>query len=145
MREWRTLDDGQKSNVCDLTTAARRLRSVVNDILAFPNNNSFVLENRLQEEVLSFNIRDVIDTAISYHLWQIETSKLNVYTDILPDISLDVVGAKCRLLSILDHLIGNAVKFTPSGSVTVRVGQVWLIFFCILQFAGALNKPCAVP
>ena len=80
------------------------------------------------------NIREVVDTVFGYHLPQAEQARLQVYIDIPASMPWDIVGERARLICILDHLISNAVKFTPAGSVTVKVPLVLELPFAELMY-----------
>ena len=90
---WPSLTAEQKCTVSDLAASARRLRSVVNDLLVFSSSANVErsapvchsaairgIDN--DEEAVDFNIREVVDTAVGYHLPQAEQTNLQVYIDI---------------------------------------------------------------
>ena len=133
---WPSLTAEQKCTVSDLAASARRLRSVVNDLLVFSSSANVegsvpscqsVTSPRTgydDEESVNFNIREVVDTVVGYCLPQAEQAGLQVYADIPPSMPWEVAGERARLLCILDHLVSNAVKFTPAGSVTIKVAHL---------------------
>ena len=134
MREWTFLNEPQRLTVCDLFTASRRLSTVVNNLIAFstdataaspsvcpPSSGGVDVVDTGNDETTAFSIREAVDTAIGYHLLLAESHRLSINVDIPSDIPDDLVGDKGRLICILDQLIGNAVKFTAMGSVSIEV------------------------
>ena len=91
-----------------------------------------------------------IDTVLEHHLQQAEAARLKIYVDIASEVPLDVCGHKDRVVGVLDRLVNNAVKFTSSGSITIKVGFADLIsaifqvqvFFATLSTVGCLPGFC---
>ena len=144
MQEW-PLNTEQRVMVGDLAGAARRLASVMNDLQAFYDSpaggndrgggsigSGYAGVGCSDEECVQFNVRDAIDAAVGFHLAKAEAAGLSMYVDIADAVPLTVVGTKSRLVGIFDHLVGNAVKFTPSGSVTIQA--FFSVFYYYLRF-----------
>lgn len=94
--------------------------AVVDDILDLRK----IQEGRLVLVERSFPLlrpaRDVVRllrSSASHH-------KLVLTLAVDPDLPEHVHGDDRRLEQVLMNLVGNALKFTPSGSVTLRIGQV---------------------
>ena len=126
INEWTNVTDEQKFFISDLGVSARRLATVVNDLLAFSNykcgdSSDSGDSGDHQGSLIDFSLRDAVDAVIGYHLPQAEKSRLQIYTDIPADLPIELHGDKQRVVGILDHLLSNAIKFTPCGSVTVEV------------------------
>ena len=126
MKCWPNLTDDQKASIADVFDASRRLSSVSNDLLFFSTTGD---NAGFEEDLVDFNIRDVMDSIIGNFLQQAESAGLNIYTNIPSDVVLGVFGAKSRLIRVLEHLVGNATKFTPSGYILLQA-CVLSCFFC---------------
>ena len=119
--EWPNLTNEQKCILSDLGLASRRLGTVVNDLLSFSNNDA---AQNGSNRVADFNLQDLIDTIIGYHLPQAEKSQLQIYVDVPANVPRELRGDREVLSGVLDHLLSNAIKFTPSGSVSIKVIRV---------------------
>ena len=93
------------------------LLTLINDILDF----SKIEAGKLAFETLDFNLLSVIEdvqTVLGVKA-QAKGVELGIFVD--PATPLEVVGDPTRLRQILTNLMDNALKFTPEGSVEVRV------------------------
>jgi signal transduction histidine kinase len=55
---------------------------------------------------------------------QADAKALQLRLEAAPGLPAEVVGDPLRLKQVLINLLGNAVKFTPQGSVTLRVREL---------------------
>ncbi|MNC06652.1 Aerobic respiration control sensor protein ArcB [compost metagenome] len=93
------------------------LLSIINDILDFSKNEAGKTE--LHEQ--SFVLKDCLDSVLELLLRKAEMKGLSMAVHIHPDVPGTLIGDSERLKQVLFNLVGNAVKFTYSGGVTVRV------------------------
>ncbi len=100
--------------------SASSLLQVINDILDF----SKVEAGRIDLEIIDFSLQKVIDSV--FELLQIRATNKDLDFNIICDSSLPqkLSGDPSRLRQILINLVGNAIKFTSSGSVTFMVSCV---------------------
>ncbi len=98
-------------------TSGHTLLALIDDILdlAKIEARKIVLEN------VEFNIGGVVSGVVDMLRVQAESKGLRVRVRISPNIPADLRGDPHRLRQILTNLIGNAVKFTDHGEVTVLV------------------------
>lgn len=79
--------------------------------------------DRLELEAVSFDLRTVVPGTFDLvALWAREKGLL-FHSAIDPGVPLLLRGDTGRLRQIITNLIGNAVKFTPAGSVTLHVSK----------------------
>lgn len=97
--------------------SAESLLSLINDILDF----SKVEAGKLEMEEVEFGLRDGIGGTLKALAVAAHQRGLEVVSDISPDVPERIVGDPTRLRQILVNLVGNAIKFTESGDVVVRV------------------------
>ena len=113
------LDGQQRDYVQKIATSATALLGILNDILDF----SKIEANHLHLEQAAFALRQVIDQVI--HLVEIaaQDKHLTLSVEYAPDLGGCFVGDSLRLTQVLTNLLGNAVKFTAAGTVSLRVDQ----------------------
>ncbi|MBS0640264.1 MAG: ATP-binding protein [Acetobacteraceae bacterium] len=97
--------------------SSRTLLRIVDDILDL----SKIEAGKLELDLAPFHLPTLIHDVRMLLADQARTKGLTL-SAILPDsLNVMVVGDAHRLLQILSNLVSNAVKFTPSGSVVMRV------------------------
>ncbi len=112
------LDENQRSYVGTIATEGRRLTSLINDLLDLGK----IEEGRLQLEKLPFS---PVETATEVlRLLGARAQEQNLELRLSAQIAgpLLVAGDALRFRQILVNLVDNALKFTPAGAVTVRLG-----------------------
>ena len=101
-----------------IRSSSESLLTIINDILDF----SKVEAQKLELEKIDFNLRKLLqDIADLYGLRAAENS-LEFIWQLDPSTPVLLRGDPGRIRQILTNLIGNALKFTRSGSIALRVG-----------------------
>lgn len=95
------------------------LLNLINDIL----DVSKVEAGKLELESVNFDLREVIARAFEVIEIRATQKGLQLLRDISPDVPAFLVGDPNRLRQVLINLLGNSLKFTERGSLTVRVSQ----------------------
>ena len=98
-------------------TSGEALLALINDILDF----SKIEARKLELEILEFDLRAVLEDTAELLALKAQEKGLDLVCLIEPDVPLLLRGDPGRLRQILINLGGNAVKFTPRGSITLRV------------------------
>ncbi|WP_370693785.1 ATP-binding protein [Methylobacterium sp. NEAU K] len=93
------------------------LLTVVNDILDFSKMEA----GELSLDPVRFPLVPIVDSTVSIVRGSTLRSGLRIEAQIDPALPNFVVGDPGRLRQVLLNLLNNAVKFTPEGSVTVKV------------------------
>jgi PAS domain S-box-containing protein len=93
------------------------LLTIINDILDF----SKIEAGRMELESQPFDLRECLDSAIDLLAPQATKKGLNLACVVNPDVPTAIVGDVTRLRQVLVNLLGNAVKFTPTGEVVLTV------------------------
>ncbi|EGM71541.1 putative sensory/regulatory protein [Shewanella sp. HN-41] len=111
------LDADQQKQLSTINRSAKSLLHLLNDVLdsAKLDKGKLELENRV------FCLTDEIDTVISTLWLQAKKQRLSLEVDVAPTMAANFIGSPERIRQVLINLIGNAVKFTCEGTVTVRV------------------------
>ncbi|MBI5946240.1 MAG: PAS domain S-box protein [Chloroflexi bacterium] len=100
-----------------IRSSGESLLSVINDILDF----SKVEARKLELELLDFDLKEVLKDTVGIFSLQVQEKGLRLSLTIEPDVACLLRGDPGRLRQIIVNLIGNAVKFTPQGTVSVQV------------------------
>jgi PAS domain S-box-containing protein len=110
-------DEKEKEYLNAIRISGDALMSLVNDILDLGKAES----GKMVFEKTSFRLRTAVNSIIRLFESSIFQRKLQLITsfdEAIPDV---VIGDSPRLQQILLNLIGNAVKFTQRGKITVAV------------------------
>lgn len=111
------LDPIQRDYVETIHASSDALLTIINDILDF----SKVEANRLRLETISFNLRQVVGDSVALFQQRARAKGVNILSIIHQDVPLALRGDPVRLQQIITNLVGNAVKFTEQGEITIRV------------------------
>ncbi|HOX25464.1 MAG TPA: two-component regulator propeller domain-containing protein [Candidatus Krumholzibacteria bacterium] len=119
------LDADQRECLATVQSSGRTLLALINDILDF----SKIDAGRLELEQAPFSLRQCVDRTLALLRVKAEARGLDLQgsvDDVCPD---GLVGDAVRLQQVLVNLLGNALKFTERGRVTLRVtpaaGPFW--------------------
>ena len=111
------LNEKQRHLATSVHRSGTALLGIINDILDF----SKIEAGKLELERIEFGLRDTIEEAVDLFADPAGKKELELTCYIPDDIPDHVIGDPVRLRQVLLNLVGNAVKFTPCGEVTVRV------------------------
>ena len=114
------LNPEQLGFVETIRSSGEILLTIINDILDF----SSIESKRLQLEQQPFDLRACIEEALDVLSAKAAEKELELVGLIDADVPTCVRGDSLRLRQILLNLIGNAIKFTERGDVTVLVSTV---------------------
>ncbi len=109
-----TLSEIQQQNLSMIASSGRRLNELVNNILDFAQLKNHKLELQLH----SVGIKSIVEVVITVSQSLTGTKNLQLINNIPGDLPL-VWADENRLQQILYNLIGNAIKFTDSGTVEI--------------------------
>ncbi|WP_376958397.1 DUF3369 domain-containing protein [Azospirillum sp. A26] len=115
--EHTSLTGDQRELVSVVRESAGALLTIINDILDF----SKIEAGRLDLERVPVALANVVEGVADTLAPGARAKGLSLVTYIDPDLPAEVVGDPVRIRQVLFNIAGNAVKFTQSGSVTVRV------------------------
>lgn len=107
----------QKDKLDKIIASSKHLLGLINDILDL----SKIEEKRLTLEERPFLVSATVDHVCSMMTDRIDSKGLKLIAEIDPFLNdLPVLGDSLRLGQILIKYIGNAVKFTERGNITLR-------------------------
>jgi PAS domain S-box-containing protein len=99
--------------------AGDNLLNLINDILDL----SKVEASQLELEQTGFSLHDHLEKVMEMVATRANEKGLALVCEIAPGVPNDLVGDPTRLRQVLLNLLGNAIKFTESGEVSLRVTQ----------------------
>jgi PAS domain S-box-containing protein len=111
------LDQEQVNFVKTIKDSGDSLLNIINDILDF----SKIESGMLVIEEWEFNLEELISRVCQLLNSQAIAKQISLQYAISPDVPTTVCSDRFRLRQILLNLIGNAIKFTQSGAVTVSI------------------------
>jgi PAS domain S-box-containing protein len=97
--------------------AGSNLLNLINDILDL----SKVEASQLELERTGFWLQDLMEKVTEMVAVRADDKGLSLLCEIAPDVPTGLVGDPTRLRQVLLNLLGNAIKFTESGEVALRV------------------------
>ena len=114
------LQDAQRARLETAFRSAQSLLKLLNDILEFSKLEAgqFELERR------SFSLLEVVEDVAALFAPICSGKGLALHCCVDPAISASHLGDPHRMTQVLTNLVGNAVKFTQKGHVSLRVGRV---------------------
>ncbi|WPZ33574.1 ATP-binding protein [Thalassobaculum sp. OXR-137] len=113
------LDPAARDTARTVLDSGESLMTILNDIL----DHSKLEAGRLDLEAVDFDLHRVIRGAVSLMQGRASERGLTLSAEISEDVPRYLVGDPGRLRQVLLNLVGNAVKFTESGSVRLVAGR----------------------
>ena len=114
------LDSEQRECVNTIQASTRSLLALVEDVLDI----SAIEAGKLKLDVSEFSLRDVVANVALILQPQARAKQLVYESEVALDVPETVLGDASHLRQVLLNLVGNAVKFTDSGSVRLEVVKI---------------------
>lgn len=116
----RATDNPQALKILNHTRqSADHLLTVINDVLDY----SQLQAGKIKVQSETFALRDTVHTAFDLFAQRVESMHLNYTCTIDDTVPQWVYADRHRLMQVLVNLLGNAIKFTHQGHVTLHVRQ----------------------
>jgi signal transduction histidine kinase/ligand-binding sensor domain-containing protein len=111
------LDHEQLEYTTAILNSGEALMNVINDVLDY----SKIESGKLELDYHEFDLRKCIKEVFSLFALKVSQSDICLESSVEPNIPTLIYGDSYRLKQILINLVGNAMKFTNTGRVDVRV------------------------
>jgi len=112
-----TLTPQQKGYLDNVLYSAENLLEILNDILDF----SKIEAGKMEIEMHPFNLRRASQEVIDLLLPKAQQKNLKLILNFKKDAQEYIISDSMRIRQILHNLVGNAIKFTDKGSITISV------------------------
>jgi len=109
------LKENQRQYLDMLKNSADQLLGLLSDILDF----SKIEAGQLNLEQIEFNLGSIIENATDIVVHKLEQKGVELFLSVDKNVPDSLVGDPMRIRQILVNLLGNAIKFTEVGSITV--------------------------
>lgn len=109
------LNDEQTNYLNLIKKSADTLLVIVNDILDLSKIDS----GKMTFEEVPFNLKDTIQTAVAAFIPKTIEKNIQIKTSVSTNLPEYIAGDPVRLTQILNNLLGNAVKFTDKGYISI--------------------------
>ena len=111
------LSPQQRDYAQTIRNSGAALLKIINDILDF----SKLEAEKLHLENIDFDARETVQGVVDLFAGEASRNGLQLQTHFEPEIPTTLGGDPVRLGQVLSNLVSNALKFTPQGTVRVRV------------------------
>ncbi|WP_068619957.1 PAS domain S-box protein [Paenibacillus tuaregi] len=114
------LEEEQKEYAHIISDSGRALLRILNDVLDF----SKVEAGKMALEYDSFNLRASVASVVDLFAPGAAEKGLAITYSIDPSIPEMIISDPSRVRQVLINLVGNALKFTESGKITIHVSRI---------------------
>ncbi len=115
------LSSRQSEYLDKMQSSAELLLNIINDILDF----SKIEAGELNIEMVEFNINTILDNVSNLMHVKMYEKDIEFMYDIDNHVPAKMVGDPLRIEQVLTNLLGNAVKFTKEGEISVKVKRIY--------------------
>ncbi len=109
------LDDEQREHLQVVKASATALMNIINEILDF----SKIEAGKMELEELEFDLEQMLRHCLAPLRVRAQAKGLVLASESLGVLDIHLMGDPNRLRQVLTNLIGNAIKFTATGCITV--------------------------
>ena len=111
------MNEEQFNYISSIKNSSELLLGIVNDILQI----SSIANGKIKFEYDTFDLHELLANLISVMQYKVFEKSLEFTLEVNPTIPRYLIGDKLRLNQILYNLVGNAIKFTDSGFIKIKV------------------------
>jgi len=113
------LNEDQQEYVKTFSSAGELLLGIINDILDF----SKIEVGQIKLESIPFNLRELVEDVNKLFVYRAEEKSLRLEKKVSEGLAQRYIGDPTRIRQIIINLVGNALKFTSVGGVTMSVTE----------------------
>ena len=109
------INDTQEQDITAIYNSGMHLLNMINEILDLSKIEAGKMDLQLEE----VNISDLVTNAAKTATGLIKDKPIELITIVEPDLPI-IMGDEIRISQVITNLIGNAVKFTEKGTITLE-------------------------
>lgn len=113
------LNPKQRGFIEKIDSSSKMLLGIINDVLDL----SKIESGKLHIEKLNFNLNSLIDSVMDIVRLKANTQGLGLSVSYEKNLPSEFYGDSLRLSQVLTNLLGNAIKFTSIGEVSLHISQ----------------------
>ena len=125
-------DPGRRKQLAIISESAKTLLDLINQILDF----SKIEAGKIRIDQKPFSLHRLLNQIAAIFAVSVREKGLALNMEISENMPEYVQGDEFRLRQVLTNLVGNAVKFTPEGRVTIRAKYQAPHFMIQIQDSG---------
>lgn len=114
------LKPAQNRYATSIMHCAESLMSIINDVLDF----SKIEAGKLVLENIPFNLLNLCEELVEMLSIKCHQKSLDIYAEYPANVACNVIGDPTRVRQIILNLMTNAIKFTESGHVALKVEEL---------------------
>lgn len=111
------LSASQRKHLNTINQSARSLLHILNDVL----DSAKLDKGKFELEYRDFFLVQEVDTVVSTLWLQAHSKNIELELNMHPEVQGNFNGAPDRIRQVLTNLIGNAIKFTEQGKVSIEI------------------------
>ena len=111
------LDERQREFTGTIIQSSENLLNIINDVLDI----SKIESNQMLLESAPFNLRQMVDDVLGLLAPRARAKAVELNAILAADLPAELLGDAVRLRQVLVNLLGNGIKFTENGDVTLRI------------------------
>jgi len=135
------MSDTSNDYINIVNTASKDLLTLINDIL----DSSKLDAGQMKLQLAAFKLADIRTTLLGLLINTAQAKGLQLTINIEPKVPAQLMGDSLRLRQVLINLLGNAIKFTKQGSVTLSISLLQLdttearLYFAVTDTGIGIN------
>lgn len=114
------LDEDQADHVNTINTSVKDLLNIINDILDF----SRIESGKVKLQTSSIDLKECVSSVSRLFSASAKEKSLSLEWNIADDLPEHIHTDNLKLRQILSNLIGNAIKFTDTGSIMINACKI---------------------
>lgn len=120
MKRDRALNTTQIENLAIISRSGEHLLTLINDVLSM----SKIEAGRITLDENSFNFYSLLDSLAEMFVIKVQAKRLKLIFERSIDLLNYLCADQSKLRQVLINLLGNAIKFTETGKVTLRASVI---------------------